>query len=214
MARVSNNLIGAASGSMGGATFSTWKGIYVLKNKPASVANPRTGKQVARRDVNSTMVNLFQYVPGVVRIGYKGLAIKKSEYNAFVGSNNLHAYDFTDPTNPILLPEEMQFAKGTITQTPILTATYAPVTHKLSVTWDGTSLQPGQSENDIAVIVAMLANGTKASGGVTIAIRTAGTANITLDQQMAFTAGIDFAYLFFYNEDTKKVSTSVSLISA
>lgn len=34
MARVQNTLIGRASGSVGGATFTTWKGINVLKSKP------------------------------------------------------------------------------------------------------------------------------------------------------------------------------------
>ena len=62
MARVQNTLIGKSSGSVGGATFSTWKGINVLKSKAITVANPKTVGQLTQRNRMTLMVSIFRLI--------------------------------------------------------------------------------------------------------------------------------------------------------
>ncbi len=84
---VSNPLIGHSRKSMGNVTFTTWKGIDVLKNKAISVANPNTGKQIQQRSAFTQIVKLFRSAPDSIRAGFKKQAVKQSEFNAFMGSN-------------------------------------------------------------------------------------------------------------------------------
>ncbi len=74
---VSNPLIGASRKSMGNATFSNWKGIYVLKTKPISVANPNSQAQIQQRSAFRQLVQAFREMPGAIRTGYKSQAIQK-----------------------------------------------------------------------------------------------------------------------------------------
>ena len=58
MAQVNNPIIGHARGKVGSVVFSTWKGKNIIKEKPATVANPRTANQVANRSRFVAMIAL------------------------------------------------------------------------------------------------------------------------------------------------------------
>src|SRR5574344_1175407 len=87
MAIVQNTLIGKASGSVGGTTFTSWKGKNVLKSKPAQVANPRTAAQTAQRTKFIGAVASYRQMAPVVQQGFAGLAVGKSAYNAYASEN-------------------------------------------------------------------------------------------------------------------------------
>ena len=70
MAIVANPIIGRASGSVGNATFSQWKGRNVLKQKPTIVTNPRTALQVANRTKFSLLMQLGKLMEIVCKIGF------------------------------------------------------------------------------------------------------------------------------------------------
>ena len=56
MATIKQGILGAFSGKVGSVVGSSWKGIAIMKALPASVANPRTAKQVIQRSKMSSAV--------------------------------------------------------------------------------------------------------------------------------------------------------------
>lgn len=87
--KVQNPLIGRASQKFSNAIFQTWKGINVVRSKPLEVANPRSQGQTEQRDKFKAMVRLARLSLLTVKLGLKSLAIRQSEYNAFISQNIL-----------------------------------------------------------------------------------------------------------------------------
>lgn len=148
MARVSNPLIGATSGSVGGVTFSKWKGINVIKSKPTVVANPQTPAQTAQRSAFSQMVAIYRLLVAILVFGFKELAIKKSAFNAFVSSNLPSAFDFSTPGSALFKPEELKISKGTISPTPISSVSSNRSNDNVLLNWNEDLALPGMSATD------------------------------------------------------------------
>ncbi len=152
MAKVQNTLIGRASGSIGGATFTTWKGINVLKSKPESVANPNTLKQKSQRNRLSIMVALYRLLTFAIGVGFKSRAIGKSAYNAFMSANIVPATTVDANGNAVIDFVSLKFALGTIGDTQI--GNVNPVDAKsFNVDWDGVNVPVGGSASDIANVI-------------------------------------------------------------
>lgn len=208
MARVQNTLIGKSSGSVGGATFSTWKGINVLKSKAIEVANPQTQLQQNQRNRMSLLVALFRLASGVVNIGFAKLAVQKSAYNAFVQQNLVPANFSGTAPNMVLEYANILLAKGTIgdAQNVVVAGTNAsPAT---TLTWDETPLPVGGSLVDVAY--AAVYNATQDLWGFNVAgsaTRDDETITVTMPEDSA-TSDELIGYLFFRNPETGEVSTS------
>lgn len=206
MARVQNTLIGKSSGSVGGATFSTWKGINVLKSKAVVVANPQTQLQQNQRNRMSLLVAMFRGVAGALNIGFSKLATEMSAYNAFVQANLLQANFSGSAPTMSLVYANLLTAKGTMGVTPITAVTGTNASANVAVTWDN-GLEPlGSSVNDIAI--AAVYNETQDVWGyVASAARSTGTTTVIMPAPVA-TADVLHGYLFFRNPDTSEVSDS------
>lgn len=206
MARVQNTLIGKSSGSVGGATFSTWKGINVLKSKAVTVANPQTQLQQNQRNRMTLLVAMFRGVAGALNIGYSKLATEMSAYNAFIKANLLPAnFTGTAPSMDLVYPNLLT-AKGTIGVTEITAATGTNSSANVTVTWN-PALEPlGSSVNDIAV--AAVYNATQDVWGyVASAARSTGTTTVVMPENVV-TGDVLHGYLFFRNPETTEVSDS------
>lgn len=204
---VSNPLIGASRKSMGNATFSNWKGLYVLKTKPISVANPQTDSQNQQRDAFRQMVLAFRNMPALVRKGFKELAIQKSEFNAFMSYNLRNAFDFSVSGTATLLPEEVLISKGTIASTPIISAVADRSNNTIVITTATTALQPGQSVTDVYLVGAYNETQEDFYGEVTTAARSTGTGSIALPAEWN-TGDALTVYVGLYNPLTNKESDS------
>jgi Family of unknown function (DUF6266) len=180
MARVSNPLIGASSGSIGGVTLTSWKGINVAKSKPTTVANPQTDKQLERRNAISQIVAIFRLIAASVNAGFKSLAIQKSAYNAFSSWNlkNAFTYDGTSPA--VLNHADLLISKGSIATTPILTVVSADSDETVGVTFAATASGAGQSLTDLAILVVYNEDTEEWYGELTSAARSTGAAEIEM----------------------------------
>lgn len=207
---VSNPLIGKSKQSMGNATFSTWKGINVLKEKPQSVANPQTDTQTQQRSAFSQMVLAFRNMPAVVRAGFKKLAVKMSEFNAFTSYNLKNAFDFSVPPTATLVPADVLISKGTISSTAISTSVSDRSSNTIVVTFPTTATQPGQSATDLAIVAAYNVTQSDFYGEVTAAARSTGTGSITLPA--AWNTGDTLqVYVGFYNSLSGESSDSTNI---
>lgn len=208
MSIVQNVLIGRSKNKIGNAVFTTWKGKNVLKSKPLTVENPRTDAQLMRRDAMTKIVAFYRSIAGIVFLGWKQLAIGKSEYNAFVSYNLLNAFDYSTPPTASFLPEDVLISKGTIAPAPISTVTTSNGTATVTVTWPTTAALPGQAVTDKALIVVNNKDTGESAQSVGLIARSVGTATLTLGANNTTGDEIN-VYLGFYNSTDGKASDSI-----
>lgn len=204
---VSNPLIGKSKKSMGNATFSTWKGINVLKEKAVSVANPQTDAQLRRRNALSQIVAAFRFMPSAIRAGFKKLAIKKSEFNAFSSYNLKNAFTYISGSTAVFVPADALISKGTIALTPIAAAPADRSNNAIAFSWDAGSLQPGQSTTDVPIMAAYNITLNEWTGEIGDATRADEQDTLALPANWA-TGNTLRVYLGFYNPFSGESSDS------
>ena len=207
MSVVQNTLIGRSRQAIGNAVFTTWKGINVLKSKPISVENPNTINQQMRRSALSQTVAFFRAISNVVLVGFKELAVGKSEYNAFSSEMLRVSFDYTAPPVATIQANSILISKGTIATQPITTSTASGATNAVTINWSSAVLQPGQATTDKALVVIFNSTTATLYGEVTSVSRSANTAVIT-DPNGITVADVLEVYLGFYNPTSGKSGDS------
>ncbi|MDA3879128.1 MAG: DUF6266 family protein [Prolixibacteraceae bacterium] len=198
MTVVSNPLIGKSSGSVGGVTFTSWKGINVIKTKPAVVANPKSDKQTAQRAAFSSIVSIYRVMVSILVLGFKELAIKKSTFNAFVSVNLKNAYNVSAPPAADLVASEIVISKGTISATPLDSAMLSAGAGTAIFDFDPAGGLPGQSASDKPLMAVFNETQGEWLSGVGTATRADGSD--TLDIPATWLEADTFhAYLGFTN---------------
>jgi hypothetical protein len=100
MATIKQGILGAFSGKVGSVVGSSWKGIAIMKALPASVANPRTAKQVIQRSKMSSAVAFAKEVlPQVIKPLNDRFVSRMSGYNSFI-QQNINCFEGGELTKP------------------------------------------------------------------------------------------------------------------
>jgi Family of unknown function (DUF6266) len=209
MARVSNTLIGKASGSVGNATFSTWKGINVLKEKAVSVANPNTDLQIMRRSALSQTVAIYRQISAAVQVGFKKLATGMSSYNAWARNALKDAFDYSAAPVATFVGADLKISKGTISATAmgaiVADVSNATITVAHSITVDA----PGQSLTDLSILAAYNSTLNEWASSSNAGLRNVSPSSMPLPG--AWVAGNNVqVYLGFYNAASGESSDSVN----
>lgn len=88
MGVIKQGILGGFQNKVGAVIGSNWKGIATMRSRPISVANPRTGKQVAVRSEFSTLVKMASALNAtLIRPFWSRFAQKKTGANAFISAN-------------------------------------------------------------------------------------------------------------------------------
>lgn len=88
MGVIKQGILGGFQNKVGAVIGSNWKGIATMRSRPISVANPRTGKQVAVRSEFSTLVKMASGLNAtLIRPYWSRFAQKKTGANAFISAN-------------------------------------------------------------------------------------------------------------------------------
>ncbi len=209
MSVVSNPLIGNARQSMGGATFSRWKGIQVLKNKATVVANPKTPAQTAQRSAFTQTVAYFRSNAAAIRTGYKKQAVKQSEFNAFASDAIKNAFDLSAPPLATFDPALLYISRGTIEATTATLNTADRSANTIAVTFPVTADGVGQSLGDIAILSAFNETQNVSTGNTTADLRSSGTASIPMPASWAIADELT-VYLGFSNPTSNETSDSTN----
>lgn len=204
MAKPTNTLIGKTYGSVGGATFSSWKGINVLKEKPIP-ANPQTQAQMEQRLKMALFVATYQSMAPGFKVGFSEMAIKKSAFNAFISEAfSSEAWQGSYPSYA-LDPAKLNASKGSLYPTEIVTLSADISLNQVEITF-GTNLSGNQSSLDVPVIIAYNDDkgtwdgatlGTRADGSIVCQVPPTSVAGDTI-----------YAWLFFIQPSSGKVSDS------
>ena len=88
MGVIKQGILGGFQNKVGAVIGSNWKGIATMRSRPISVANPRTGKQVAVRTEFTTLVKMASALNAtLIRPYWSRFAQKKTGANAFISAN-------------------------------------------------------------------------------------------------------------------------------
>ena len=207
MSLVSNPLIGRAKQSMGGATFTTWKGLQVLKNKATTVANPQTEGQINQRARLSMLVRMFSFVSAVVKQGFKEMAVGMSEFNGFTSANLKNSAVTASGGVATVSWADLLISKGSLPATPITSVTAENGDASALIVFPSALSNPQFSAAD--KVLAAIYNLTKDEWGTAIGteLRSNGDIEVTMPSSLV-TGNALKVYLAFYNTSTGKVSTS------
>lgn len=142
-----NPLAGRARGSIMNMVATTWKGLNILKGKPLEVANPKTTKQTDQRTKFTAVQQFSSAFLSLIQVGFKDLAIHKSEFNAAISYNIRNAIEGSSPDFTLDVSE------ARISQGNLLQVTFdnlaSTVAGQLSISWttnegEGNSLATDQ----------------------------------------------------------------------
>lgn len=209
MAVVSNPLIGKSRKSAGGITFTSWKGLNVIKNKPLTVANPQSDGQRTQRNSIAAVVQLFRLISSAADLGYKEKAIQQSPYNAFVSYNVKNAVTVTTPDSVAINPANVRVSDGSLGSTAITTLAANATTDEVSFDFSTATPLAGQASTDLVNCVVYNVTTETWSTGTTAATRADGTATIDANQAIAASDNIR-VYVFFTNAAGSKSGVSVT----
>lgn len=206
MAVVQNPIIGRARNKMGNVIFQKWKDKNVMRSAPLQVHNPNTFLQARQRQRMKIAVQMYRPAGQAVKAGFIEQAIGMSEYNAFTSHVLLHATPII-AQNPVLDPDELLYAKGSLPQTPSLSASEGTTPDEVSLTWDATPLQPGHSNEDKLYVVVYNEDTEDVFQGLAIADRGDESAEFDIPVTPG-TGEVVHVYAFFVSENGRKSSDS------
>lgn len=203
-----NPLIGRARKSAGSNTFTTWKGLNVVKTKPLQVANPDTDGQQMNRNAMRYAVEIFRFIAAAVNYGFIELAIHMSAYNAFISYMRRNSFDYSTPPDATIVYADIEVARGSIYPTLMNTVVIDNSALELQVTFSNTVDAPGQSLSDR--LYAVIFNETAKSWETIVnpaALRSTGSYNWALNESYAVGDNCH-VYTFFSKADGRKASDS------
>lgn len=138
MGTIKQGILGGFSGKVGTVIGSSWKGISYMRCQAQHVKNPRSSGQVNQRSKFNLVLNFLQPNVPYIRIGYKSLAAKQTEFNAAMsyllknavtGSSPDYALDYT----------KVLVSQGGLTQVTEAAASWVAAQNKLTFSWTDNS---------------------------------------------------------------------------
>ena len=209
MAQVNNPIIGHARGKVGSIVFSTWKGKNIIKEKPATVANPRTANQVANRSRFVAMIALAKLLRPLLPTGFREYASKVTWMNRFMtvnSSNDAFYYDLMNTTWDVNY-QYVVISEGSLFPTPI-SATASAGSNTITVNW--TTLSNGNQNNlDQFCVLAIVDGYTHQE--LNAEVRETGVCEITPPTGTLIVGGNAYVIGFFKSPDGLKVSNSIGV---
>ncbi len=206
MAVVSNTITGKTRGSVGNVTFTSWKGLNVMKSKPAHVHNPNTVLQQISKAKMIKTVEFYQNCSACVNLGFSQRAIKKSAYNAFVSKTIKGAGLVFEDEVACILPEHLMVSDGSLAITPITSASGVAATKTFTINWFPDTLEDTLA-TDLVNVLITTGDGIVIAESIGKSPRGTGVAHVVASA--AIPIGVPYyAFLYFNQPKTRKVSNS------
>lgn len=150
MGVIKQGILGGFQNKVGAVIGSNWKGIATMRSRPISVANPRTGKQVAVRSEFSTLVKMASTLNAtLIRPYWSRFAQKKTGANAFISANYGKMAG-----NVSQIPDRMILSQGKLDGLAEYAVTFAGGDYQL--TWNEEVLGVYGATNDKVSVFALL----------------------------------------------------------
>ena len=216
MARITGNILGNYDQSAGNLTFTTWKGIQVMKSKAEKVSNPQSEGQMTQRNRLSAITFYNSWLRGMYLAGFAKLAIGKSEYNVFSSRNIMNATQASSTDVRHLILANLQLSAGNTGNPSVVSASNAA--GQVKIEWDTAPIFPTDSTNDKVYACAIIQPpGTVLTRDVivgtistSIGVEVRGAGEVLFDAPENVTTGTTVhTFFFLYNPFTKEASNTV-----
>lgn len=202
MATMKQGIFGAMSGRVGNVVFSSWKGVPVAKQRPASVANPQTAAQTEQRNAMTGIVAAARtLLAAIIQPFWNPFAQGQSGYNAFV-SENIATFD----ENGLAVPANFYSMRGSLLGVAGLSATANAATDVLNLAWTNNSGQADALSTDQLVVVVYNRTQKTWLSEVALDTRGAGPHNVSIPGTVA--GNVLDVYVSFARPNRSKVSDS------
>lgn len=184
MGKIKQGILGGFNGTTGSVVGASWKGIAYMRGKAQSIKNPRTASQQENRTRFGSISDFLSKCLVAVRLGFAGLAVKKSPFNVAVTKNmdgQLHDGESLNPQYAI-------FSDGNMY--PFVGGSVALGTNQLDVT---LTLPTTSTETHKVCLVASFLDDSEKVVWVqtsTVAVSSTGT---SLSASIPLPSGIDYA---------------------
>lgn len=204
MAVISKGILGGIAGKVGNVVGGNWKGIDYLRSKPASVANPKTLKQLTQRSKFVTIMNFLKPLTSLLAIGFRSSADGMTAFNVAMSYNVKNAITGTYPTFAVNYPATL-ISKGNLTgaSTPTVASTVA---RNVVFTWQNNAGTGNALATDTAILVLFFPTLNEAVYQVTTIARSAATATLTCPAK--YSTRQAHGWLIFQTADGKMQANS------
>jgi hypothetical protein len=209
MARTSNPLIGKSRNKIGGVVMSTWKGINVLREKPATVANPNTPAQQAQRSIMRQLVAAARAILSTLHVSFRQEAVEQSQYNAFIHANAPQAFSVSGAV-ATFIAANLVTAKGTLIPPEDLAAV-VDTGRVYDLTWTDNTGDSGANASDVFTAVVVNAAGTTIKTIQTAATRSDAGTSVTIPGAWSLTGARLTGFFSTVAQDQSSDSVNVAL---
>ena len=207
MGKINQGILGGLSGKVGNVIGGSWKGIDYLRIKPSRVANPRTTGQVNQRNKFTVTLEFLQAVKPFIKVGYKKLAIKKTEFNAAMSYILNNAIDGTAP-NFVVDYQNASVSRGTLSE-PLNASTDLTTAGQIEFSWDDNSAEGNANATDKAMLLAYNPLKKESISLLNGAQRDVGAEIITIPS--SYSGDNLELFMAFISEDETELSNSIYL---
>ncbi len=204
MGKISQGILGGFSGKVGNVIGGNWKGIDYMRVRPASVSNPQTEGQVDQRSKFSTVLGFLQPLRGFLKIGFRGYAIKMTEFNSAMSYNVKNAVIGVYPDYVIDF-ESALISRGGLTGALNPTVN-SPAVGQVQFNWVDNSIDGNARPTDRAMVLVYNPARNEAVYVTDGSARSIGNHTLTVPDQ--YSGDTVYTFIAFISEDRKEVSNS------
>jgi hypothetical protein len=198
--KTQNPLIGRSAQKFANSIFSTWKGINVVRSKPLEVSNPRSPGQISQRNRFASAVFLARLSLNTVKLGLRGLAIRKSEYNVFI-QQNIDLFPTSGAGLPLANVEALIYSKGSLSPINATLSQFGGA--DVQSTWVNSN-RPFQTPLDKVLFGLLWGDGFEVQGYTEVTRDVLATAEVYNNPNLPLPSG-KFSMglvMFAYNDDS------------
>jgi len=206
MGTIKKGILGGFSGKVGTVVGGSWKGIAYMRSLPSNVKNPRTQPQLNQRSKFALSLFFLKPMAGLLRIGWKLYAQRRSPFNAAMSYTIANAITGAYPDYSID-PSKILISRGSLL--PPANATAIPASGAITFEWDDNSDSNSAKPTDKALLAVVNPERFEAVFDTAGAMRSETTRSINLPGD--WSGETVEAYMGFISKDGKEVANSVYL---
>jgi hypothetical protein len=207
MGKINQGILGGFSGKIGNVIGGNWKGIDYMRIKPSNVANPKTEGQLDQRSKFATVLYFLQPMKDFIKVGFKGYAIKMTEFNSAMSFNLNNAVTGSYPDYNIDYQTAL-LSRGSLASALNGSAS-SSAAGSISFSWDDNSDESNSFATDKAMILIYNADRKEAVFVTDGNTRASGSQDLTIPD--SYSGDTVEAFIAFVSENGKSGSNSTYL---
>lgn len=203
MGTIKKGIIGGFSGRVGPVIGSSWNGKPYMKGRPATVANPRSEKQLDHRGKFTAAIRFLRPMNAFLRAGFVEMAVDKTAFNAAM------SYTYNHVVKGIYPDYEIDYPRVLVSQGSLAGAWNPAVEAsggQVHFSWQNNADNMEVMDSDKALLLVYNARQQKAIAVVGGHTRDSGSQWVNLPD--VFMGDTLHCYMAFQNSDGTAASNS------